>query len=86
VLAAAELLGIHPRTIYTLIEEGKLRADVTRPGGSKGRRVIRIPHGAVDAYLERVRVHPGELRDLYSPAAGGRYRSGGGLTSYDPGP
>lgn len=86
VLAAAELLGIHQRTIYALIEEGELEAEVTRPGGSKGRRVIRIRPAAVEAYLERVRVQPGELIDLYPPSAGGRYRSGLRLVSYDPEP
>ena len=87
VLAAAELLGVTNRTIYALIDEGALAAEITRPSGPRGRRVIRIHPAAIAEFLERSRVSPGELGDLYSPTVGGRYRSGPQrLTSSDPGP
>ena len=42
---------------------------------------------AIAEFLERSRVSPGELGDLYAPTVGGRYRSGPQrLTSSDPGP
>ena len=85
VLAAAELLGVTNRTIYALIDEGALAAEIT--SGPKGRRVIRIHSAAIATFLDRSRVSPGELRDLYPPTVGGRYRSGPQrLTSSDPGP
>ncbi len=87
VLAAAELLGVTNRTIYALIDEGDLQAEITRPSGPKGRRVIRIHSAAIARFLERSRVSPGELGDLHPPTVGGRYRSGPQrLTSSDPGP
>jgi len=87
VLAAAELLGVTSRTVYALIDEGDLEAEITRPSGHKGRRAIRIHSAAIADFLERARVSPGELRDLHSPTAGGRYRSGPQpVMSCDPGP
>lgn len=55
---AARLLGITPRTLYRLINEGEVAA-------YKLGRVLRLRRSDVDEYLERVRVTPGELDHLY---------------------
>ena len=55
---AAERLGIVPRTLYRLIDEGSLPA--YRLG-----RVIRLKEADLAAFLERNRVQPGELAHLY---------------------
>ena len=57
---AMEFLGIQLRTLYRIIDEGQLSA-------YKFGRVIRIKREDVDAFLERVRIKPGELRHLYPP-------------------
>ena len=56
--AAAELLGVVPRTLYRLIDEDKIPA-------YKMGRVIRLKVADVDSFLEQTRVRPGELRHLY---------------------
>ena len=55
---AAERLGIVPRTLYRLIDEGALPA--YRLG-----RVFRLKEGDLDAFLEQHRVQPGDLAHLY---------------------
>lgn len=63
--AAAERLGITPRTLYRFIDEGQLAA-------YKFGRVIRLKQDDVDAYIETCRVEPGSMRHLYpetSPAS-----------------
>lgn len=62
---AAELLGVRAHTLYSLIDRGVLAAEVVMPVGVGRRRKIRIRRVAVDEYLERARVKPGELRHLY---------------------
>lgn len=75
VRGAAALLGVTNKTVYVLIDEGELQAEITWPDGPKRRRVIRIHPAAVADYLDRARVRPGEFGDLYPPCAGGHYRS-----------
>lgn len=55
---AARHLGITPRTLYRLINEGEIPA-------YKLGRVLRIKQSDVDAFLESVRVQPGDLEHLY---------------------
>lgn len=57
---AAERLGIVPRTLYRLLDEGKIPA-------YKLGRVIRIEVDDLDAFLEEHRVPPGTLGHLYPP-------------------
>ena len=63
--AAAERLGITPRTLYRFIDEGQLPA-------YKFGRVIRLKQTDVDIYIDSCRVAPGSMRHLYpetNPAA-----------------
>lgn len=55
---AAEQLGVVPRTLYRMIDEGQIPA-------YKMGRVIRIKASDLDAYLEANRVEPGSLKHLY---------------------
>lgn len=55
---AADMLGVVPRTLYRLIDEGRLPA--YRMG-----RVYRIKESDLDAFIESTRVQPGELSHLY---------------------
>jgi excisionase family DNA binding protein len=63
---AAQLLGITINTVRALIASGELPAEIhqgdQRP---KMRRLIRIRRSEVDAYIERSRLKPGDLRHLY---------------------
>jgi len=61
--AAARRLGVTPRTLYRLIDEGQVPA-------YKLGRVLRPQRDEVDASLESCRVEPGGLRHLYPPARG----------------
>ncbi|HVM06935.1 MAG TPA: helix-turn-helix domain-containing protein [Acidimicrobiales bacterium] len=63
---AAELLGVVPRTLYRLIDEGSIPA-------YKLGRVIRLKADDLEAFLESTRVQPGELRHLYPDPKGGDY-------------
>lgn len=55
---AAERLGVVPRTLYRLIDEGAIPA-------FKMGRVIRLKERDLDDFLERNRVQPGSLSHLY---------------------
>jgi excisionase family DNA binding protein len=55
---AAERLGITPRTLYRLIDEGQL-------AGYRLGRVIRIREADIDPFLEAHRITPGTLGHLY---------------------
>jgi len=55
---AAERMGITPRTLYKLANEGKL--PMYRMG-----RVFRLKQDDVDAFIETTRVEPGSLSHLY---------------------
>ena len=55
---AASYLGITPRTLYRLIDEGQLAA-------YKFGRVIRLKQHEVDAFIEGSRIEPGSLEHLY---------------------
>lgn len=55
---AAERLGIVPRTLYRLINEGKIPA-------YKFGRVIRVTEADLATYLEENRVQPGSIAHLY---------------------
>ena len=72
---AAKLLGLQLHTLHALIDRGELSADVIPPGNkSTGRRrSIRIQREAVDDFLERARVKPGELRHLHPNWSWERY-------------
>ncbi len=61
--AAAERLGVTPRTLYRFIDEGQLPA-------FKFGRVIRLKKTDVDAYIESCRVEPGSMSHLYPETAG----------------
>ncbi len=61
---AASRLGITPRTLYRLVDEGQLPA-------YKLGRVIRLKQAEVDAFIEGSRITPGSLEHLYPAAAGG---------------
>ncbi len=55
---AALYLGVSPRTVYKLIDQGEI------PAYQMG-RVIRFRQGDLDAFVERARIAPGSLRHLY---------------------
>lgn len=55
---AAELLGVVPRTLYRMIDEGLIPA-------YKMGRVIRLKGDDLDAFLQTTRVQPGSLAHLY---------------------
>ena len=63
---AAKHLGITPRTLYRLINEGQLE-------GFRFGRVIRLRLDGVDQFVEQSRIQPGDLSHLYqeSPEDGG---------------
>jgi excisionase family DNA binding protein len=58
---AARRLGITPRTLYRLIDEGQLPA-------YKFGRVIRLRVADVEAFVEQARIAPGSLEHLYPEA------------------
>ena len=58
---AARRLGITPRTLYRLIDEGQLPA-------YKFGRVIRLQQAEVDDFIAQARIQPGELEHLYPHA------------------
>jgi len=60
--AVAEYLGVNPRTVYRLIDEGELPA-------YKFGRVIRLQESDVVAFIERCRISPGSLEHLYPEPA-----------------
>jgi excisionase family DNA binding protein len=62
---AAEALGITTRTLYRLIDDGDIPA-------YKLGRVLRVRRADLDAYLERCKIQPGDLKHLYPPREGGR--------------
>lgn len=55
---AARRLGITNRTLYRLIDEGKVAA-------YKFGRVIRLQETDVDAFIDSARIAPGSLEHLY---------------------
>lgn len=61
---AARRLGITPRTLYRLINEGQIPA-------YKFGRVIRLKEADVDSFIDASRITPGELGHLYADAAPG---------------
>jgi hypothetical protein len=71
-VVAARLLGLSHRSVLGLIDAGELEAQVDRPTGPTGRRVIRLRPTAIVDFLGRARVKPGDLRSLYPPPAGAR--------------
>ena len=58
---AAAALGLTPRTLYRLIDEGQLPA--YRFG-----RVIRLKQTEIDEFVDRSRIEPGSLEHLYPDA------------------
>lgn len=60
---ACEMLGITLRTLYRLIDEGKVPA-------YKMGRVIRLRRIEIDAFVESTRIAPGDLRNLYPEPKG----------------
>lgn len=59
---AASALGLTPRTLYRLIDEGQLPA--YRFG-----RVIRLKQSEIDSFVSTSRIEPGELEHLYPETA-----------------
>lgn len=55
---AAKYLGITPRTVYRLIDDGDLPA-------YKFGRVIRLQKTEVEAFIEGAQIKPGSLAHLY---------------------
>lgn len=55
---ASERLGVTLRTLYRLVNEGRLPA-------YKIGRVIRLKEGDVDLFIESARIQPGTLAHLY---------------------
>lgn len=62
---AAERLGVVPRTLYRMIDEGQIPA-------YKMGRVIRVKASDLDAFLETTRVRPGSLAHLYPERVDGQ--------------
>lgn len=60
--AAADRLGITPRTLYRFIDEGQIPA-------YKFGRVIRLKRDDVDVFIEACRVVPGTMAHLYPSSA-----------------
>ncbi len=58
---AASALGLTPRTLYRLIDEGQLPA--YRFG-----RVIRLKQSEIDSFVAKSQITPGELEHLYPEA------------------
>ena len=75
---AAKLLGLRPETVRQMIENGELGGvetyGVRMNGRPKRRRSFRLTRQDVDAFVERARVRPGELRGPYLRAIGRRPR------------
>ena len=71
--AVAKWLGLQLHTIYALVDAGDLSAEITVPPGPKRRRSVRIPRSAVEDFLDRARIKPGDLAHLVPPTVG-RYR------------
>jgi len=59
---AAAALGLIPRTLYRLIDEGQLPA--YRFG-----RVIRLKQSEIDEFVAKSQISPGELEHLYPESA-----------------
>lgn len=55
---AALYLGVAPRTVYRLIDQGHIPA-------YKMGRVIRLKQEDLDVFVEEARITPGSLRHLY---------------------
>ncbi len=60
---AAKRLGITTRTLYRLVDEGKLAA-------YKIGRVFRLKQSDVDEFIESSRIQPGSLEHLYPEPKG----------------
>lgn len=60
---ASERLGVTLRTLYRLVDEGRLPA-------YKIGRVIRVKEDDVDAFIEGARIQPGTLAHLYPEPKG----------------
>ena len=73
--AVAKRLGLRLRTVHALIERGDLAAEIVPPGkrATGRRRAIRFSREALDDYIERARVKPGELRHLHPNWSWERY-------------
>ena len=59
--SAAAMLGITPRTLYTLVDQGQV------PGYRMG-RVLRFKRSDIDEATENFRIEPGSLQHLYQEA------------------
>lgn len=59
---AADRLGVVPRTLYRMIDEGQIPA-------YKMGRVFRVKESDLEAFLESTRVRPGDLKHLYPERA-----------------
>ena len=83
-VAAARLLGLSHRSVLALIDAGELEAEVGRPTGPTGRRLIRLRPTAIEDFLDRARVRPGDLRAPL-PTPGRRRRTERARLGWSPG-
>ena len=60
---AAMALGITPRTLYRLVDEGQILA-------YRFRRVIRLKQAEIDEFVGASKIAPGELEHLYPEPSG----------------
>lgn len=60
---ASERLGVTLRTLYRLVDEGRVPA-------YKIGRVIRVKEDDVEAFIESARIQPGTLAHLYPEPKG----------------
>ena len=64
---AARHLGITPRTLYRLIDEGQIPA-------YKFGRVIRLKQADIAEFIDSSRIAPGSLEHLYPETAGNKVK------------
>lgn len=64
---AARHLGITPRTLYRLIDEGQIAA-------YKFGRVIRLKQSDIMTFIDSSRIEPGSLEHLYPETAGAKLK------------
>lgn len=64
----AELIGVHPATVYRLIAAGRLRTLQTG-SGTKRRTGLKIPQSAVIEYLRGAQVAPADTKTPTTEAA-----------------
>ncbi len=73
---AAKVLGLQTHTVYALIDQGEIPAEVrppavaTRYNTPGKRRSVTLRRGDVDQFIKRAKIMPGSLRHLYCDDTG----------------